>query len=264
MELGNNLHEIFYNLIRSHGEDAGVKYFPEEWATKKECGISKEDQKKNFIEAAAMEKKIVLSPKHKEIVDSIRLHYGLINDVKKLSLNRNIKFEVAAEDDQTHLCGIADILTESKIIDIKTSSKIQRPKEDFAKWNEKRLAMQQIVYDHLFPGREFLLLVVETAWPFSVFPYKPDDHYVEICKALFWDKIQPEWEICQDAIKQARTAYKKDEEINKEEAWSFFSSKGIVNFNHVHEGQVSNWTKKEAEQERSRYLYERDKQNVEQ
>ena len=248
-EKGSLIHEIFYNLIT---EDKDFTFMPEKFRTKKECGFTIKDQEEAFLERAKQDNLLIVPNSVIPVLESLKLQFkinkffqSLVQDYK----DGKLEFEVAKEDDTNKIAGIADIVTDDLIIDIKTMSKPNIDENNFAKWSERSFATQQVIYQSLFGGKRFLFLCIQTIYPYEVRINRIEDSYIRIVKDWIVNIILPKYLKIVEYIKKQKALLNDNEpslmfsdNLNKEKIWDLL--KGLHDPSKICTAEISTWEKK--------------------
>ena len=260
METGKLVHDIFYSLIRLEGSSDNLKPIPEKWKTKKECGMSIEEQKKLWHKEQEKNFYIPYPQKLQQAIDHMKIFIKLNPIVRDLCTDKLFATESVLEDKQKKIAGILDMLSTQRVFDVKTTSKEFKERDnasEFIKWNEESFAVQQIVYEHLLDSfkihkpEKFLFCVIQLSWPYKVMLIELHEGFVDLTRKIFWakDGIYERWKTVQESLEEN---FKKEREMakageamtfeHKVDAWRKLAQLGFVkNFSQIFRATPSNY-----------------------
>ena len=253
MELGTNLHEMFYKLLKAKILQGPISkeliledfndilaFPPKVWLTKKESGVSISDQKANFKAKATNAGKIVLTEKMEPIFRSMVYFIGWGKKIKKLQEDKDLKFEKLYQDKD--IAGVFDIYSPryNLIIDIKTKGKDVL---DFGRYDEFSLAVQQIFYQELLLDKkpDFVFLVIQTSWPYTIKWYKLPYKYILAVKnkAL---SLRLEYQKFLESLHEAiPKPFGKKTAMEKQDAIEQLLSHEIISFDDLSTVDIKPW-----------------------
>lgn len=260
MELGTLVHEMFYSLIRTGGDPCQLIEIPDEWKTKKECGLSVADQKKKFFEDNEKEKRLCYPSKLKEVVNHMRFQIELNPMIKEFTTDKCFRTEVVIEDNDKELAGILDIMSNEREFDIKTTSKAFSSADEFIKWNEGGFAVQQVIYEHLVDSlairrlqKPLLFIVIQLSWPFKIMVMELSPELVDLTRKYFWGHIYPQWRKVSKILKEHFIKESEIKEFSFDDSvktWKKLHEIGVVkHFGSVFYAKPTGWHMSQLQKE---------------
>lgn len=256
MEKGTRIHDIFYNILIKKGQSTGLVALPTEWPTKKECGVTIDNQKKAFKEKALADGKLVFKEAERPIIEAIQMHFK-VNGLMQEIMNSNYKIEVNMENEGLQIGGFIDLLTDKYIIDLKTTSRDIEPAEEAIKYNELALGSQQAIYERLIcedfsqSRKEFIFLYIQTCYPYGITFIRLEPDFMDSVKGWVWGELHPKY----------LKLYKDTADLIQEEGASFDLRRGcweelikreIYKPHEIHTAKTNSFLKKNMHYENER------------